>query len=121
MGLTRGKEREKTQVPASRRRVDTYPLANPQLSSCADQKYNLAATKQCTHRVDGPVVDLCLLPGHGTLSLGAAALKHIPDTFLKINWAQSELDMISWRWAFGRRGLKMLPEAVGEVSKPMKL
>ena len=66
-------------MPASRRRVDTYPLANPILSSCADQQYNMAATKQCTHRVDGPVVDLCLLPGHRTLSLGAAALKHIPE------------------------------------------
>ena len=79
MGLTRGNEREKTQVPASRRRVDTYPLANPILSSCADQQKKIVQRKQYTYGVDGPVVDLCLLPGHSTLSPGAAGLKHIPE------------------------------------------
>ena len=69
--------------------------------------------KECTHCVDGPVVDLCLLPGDGTLSSRAAALEHIPD-ILQGELVTIGVNIISWR-------SERRPEAVGEVSNPMKL
>ena len=64
------------------------------------QNVHIVQEEEYTHRVDGPVVDLCLLPGHGALSPGTATLKYMPEIL------QGELGRLEYNFLRKTKGWK---------------